>query len=74
MFEQVVSILSDFTEVSPGNISPESNLTEDLKLDSVSYFAIIFQFEEKFGLEIADEDAMKMHTVGDIVNYLEENA
>ena len=74
MFEQVVSILSNFTEAEPSSITADSNLSEDLKLDSVSYFAIIFEFEEKFGLEIADEDAMKMHTVGDIIKYLEENA
>lgn len=74
MFEKVADILTDFTEVSRDEITPDTDLVKDLGIDSVSYFAIIFRFEDQFGIQVSDEDALKIHTVRDLVSYLEENA
>lgn len=70
MFEKVVDILTDFSEVKKEDIRPESDLIEDLGLDSVSYFGIMFRFEEAFGIEIPEEEIENIHTVGDIVALL----
>ena len=70
MFEKVVDILTDFSEVKKEDIRPESDLIEDLGLDSVSYFGIMFRVEEAFGIEIPEEEIENIQTVGDIVALL----
>lgn len=71
MFDKVVDVLKNYTEVSAADIRPESLLVEDLGLNSVSYFSIVFDLEDAFGVEISDEDAIGIKTVGDLVSYME---
>ena len=71
MFDKVVDVLKNYTEVSAADIRPESLLVEDLGLNSVSYFSIMFDLEDAFGVEISDEDAIGIKTVGDLVSYME---
>lgn len=71
MFERVVNVLKNYTEVAEKDIRPESLLVEDLGLNSVSYFSIVFDLEEALGVEISDDAAAGIRTVGDMVKYLE---
>lgn len=71
MFEKVVNVLKNYTEVAEADIRPESLLVEDLGLNSVSYFSIVFDLEEALGVEISDDAAAGIRTVGDMVEYLE---
>ena len=71
MFEKVVNVLKNYTEVAEKDIRPESLLVEDLGLNSVSYFSIVFDLEEALGVEISDDAAAGIRTVGDMVEYLE---
>jgi len=71
MFEKVVDVLKNYTEVAEKDIRPESLLVEDLGLNSVSYFSIVFDLEEVLGVEISDDAAAGLRTVGDMVKYLE---
>lgn len=71
MLETVIDVLNGYTEVDRANIKPESLLVEDLGLNSVSYFSIIFDLEEALGIELPDDDTPKLRTVGDLVAYLE---
>ena len=71
MFEKTVDILKNYTEVATSEIRPESLLVEDLGLNSVSYFSIVFDLEEAFGIEIPDDAISGIRTVGDMVAYLE---
>ena len=71
MFERVVNVLKNYTEVAEKDIRPESLLVEDLGLNSVSYFSIVFDLEEALGVEISDDAAAGIRTVGDMVEYLE---
>lgn len=71
MFEQIVDILGNYTEVRPEAIRPDSLLVEDLGLNSVSYFSIVFDLEEAFGIEIPDDAVVGIHTVGDMVAFME---
>ena len=71
MLEKVIDVLDGYTEVSRENIKPESLLVEDLGLNSVSYFSIVFDLEDAFGVEISDDAAIGIKTVGDLVKYME---
>ncbi len=71
MLEKVIDILDGYTEVSRENIRPESLLVEDLGLNSVSYFSIVFDLEDALGVELP-EDVPPLKTVADLVAYLEK--
>ena len=71
MFDKVVDVLKNYTEVSAADIRPGSLLVEDLGLNSVSYFSIVFDLEDAFGVEISDDAAVGIKTVGDLVAYME---
>lgn len=71
MLEKVIDVLDGYTEVDKADITRDSLLVEDLGLNSVSYFSIIFDLEEALGIELPDDDTPKLKTVGDLVDYLE---
>ena len=70
MLEKIVDILKEYTEVPARDIRPESYLVEDLGLNSVDCFAIIFDLEDTFGIEIREEDVPLLRTVGDVRSCL----
>lgn len=71
MLEKVIDVLETYTEVSRENIKPESLLAEDLGLNSVSYFAILFDLEEALGVQIPEDASPDVKTVADLAAYLE---
>ncbi len=70
--EKVYQIISDQLGVEKDKLSPDKKLIEDLGADSLDVVELIMAFEEEFGVEIPDEDAEKIQTVGDIIAYLKE--
>lgn len=73
MFEKVTSILREYTNNENTPMSMDSTLVEDLGLSSLEVINIVLAFEDEFGIEIPERIIPSMHTVGDIVAYLEEN-
>ena len=71
MLETVIDVLNGYTEADRSAITRDSLLVEDLGLNSVSYFSILFDLEEALGIELPDDDTPKLKTVGDLVDYLE---
>jgi acyl carrier protein len=55
-------------------IAPEAKFIEDLGADSLDIVELVMALEEEFGLDIPDEDADKLRTVGDALNYLKQHA
>jgi acyl carrier protein len=72
--EKVKEIIVEQLGVSAEQVKPEARFIDDLGADSLDTVELIMALEEEFGVEIPDEDAEKMVTVGDAVNYLKENA
>ncbi len=70
--DQVKDIIVDQLGVDEGQVKPEASFIDDLGADSLDTVELVMAFEEKFDIEIPDEDAEKMRTVGDAVSYLEE--
>ena len=68
MFDKVKEILRKYTEVE--SITEDLSLTKDLMLTSLDVVSMVGDFEDVFDIEIADEEIMKMKTVGDILEYL----
>jgi len=70
-FEQVKKIIVELLAVDPSKVTKEARFREDLEADSLDLVELIMEFEDEFGGEISDEDAQKISTVGDAVQFLE---
>ena len=73
MFEKVKEMLINDFAVNADEIKPEAELINDLGINSLELADLILLCEEKFGIEVKDDDIHKFITVGDVVAYLEEN-
>ena len=71
MFETLKSMLSEEMNIDAELIKPEAELVADLGINSLELADLIFNCEEKFSVEIDEEDARSFRTVGDVVAYLE---
>ena len=74
LFEGIREVVSEQLGVKPEEVKPESSFIDDLGADSLDTVELVMALEEKFGIEIQDEDAEKMRTVSDVVKYLESKA
>ena len=70
-FEDVKAIIVELLGIDESKVAKESRFREDLEADSLDLVELIMAFEEKFGGEISDEDAQKITTVGEAVDYIE---
>jgi len=70
-FEKVKEVIVEVLKIDDANITSETRFIEDLKADSMDQFFLIDGFCEKFGVSISDEDARKIQTVNDAVEYIE---
>lgn len=69
-YEEVNGIIVDLLGADASKITMEARFREELEADSLDLVELIMAFEEKFGGEISDEDAQKITTVGQAVEYL----
>jgi acyl carrier protein len=72
--EIVKDIIVEQLGVNPEQVTPQASFIEDLGADSLDIVELVMAFEEEFGVEVPDEDAEKLQTVGDVVKYIEERA
>ncbi|MDO4618431.1 MAG: acyl carrier protein [Clostridia bacterium] len=73
-FEKVKSVIIDQLGVDEDDITMEASFVDDLGADSLDIVELIMGLETEFDLEIPDEDAEKIATVGDAVNYIKSRA
>ena len=67
---KVRKIIADRLQVDVDSVVPTANFVEDLGADSLDLVELVMAFEEDFGLEIPDQDAETMKSVGDAIDYL----
>ena len=72
--ERVHDLVVDQLGVSEDQVNPQASFIDDLGADSLDTVELVMAFEEEFGIDIPDEDAEKMSSVGDAIKYLEENS
>lgn len=72
--EKIKSIISEQLGVKTEEVTPGASFIDDLGADSLDTVELIMALEEEFGVEIPDEDAEKMTTVGDAIKYIEEKS
>ena len=73
VFEKLRTILAEQFEVDADTITVETALDEDLGADSLDVVDVLMSIEDTFSVEIPDEEIEKLHTVGDVVSYIEEH-
>lgn len=71
---RVISIIVDKLGVDEGEVTPEASFTNDLGADSLDTVELIMEFEKEFNIAIPDDQAEKIATVGDAINYIKDNA
>ncbi|MFD1067172.1 MULTISPECIES: acyl carrier protein [Oceanobacillus] len=74
VFEQVKSIIADRLDVDEEKVVLEASFKDDLEADSLDVVELVMELEDEFDIEIADEDAEKINTVGDAVDYINSKA
>jgi acyl carrier protein len=72
--EKVIDIIVDKLGVDRSEVTPEAVFVDDLGADSLDLVELIMAMEEEFGMEIADEDAEKLRTVQDVINFISTRA
>jgi acyl carrier protein len=72
--EKVVDIIVDKLGVERAEVTPEAVFVDDLGADSLDLVELIMAMEEEFGMEIADEEAEKLRTVQDVINFVNSRA
>ncbi len=72
-YERLKKIIVEQLGVDEGDVKPEASFVEDLNADSLDLVELIMSLEEEFGMEISDDEAEKIKTVGDAQEYIEEH-
>lgn len=73
MFEKVREIIAEKLEISKNEITEDTSLVEDLRIDSLDMVELVMCLEDELDLTLSDEAVATIKTVGDIVNYIESN-
>ncbi|RKX58483.1 MAG: acyl carrier protein [Thermodesulfobacteriota bacterium] len=68
--EKVIEIISEKLNLSKDQIKPEASFVEDLGADSLDLVELVMAMEEAFGMEVPDEEAEKLRTVKDVIDYV----
>jgi acyl carrier protein len=70
--EKVKDIIVEQLGVNPEQVTPNASFIEDLGADSLDTVELVMAFEEEFSVEVPDEDAEKLQTVGNVIEYIEK--
>ena len=73
-YDRLKKIVIEQLGVDEAEVTPEASFVDDLNADSLDLVELIMSLEEEFGTEISDEDAERIRTVGDAVEYIDERS
>ena len=72
--QKVKQIIVEQLGVNPEQVTPQASFIEDLGADSLDIVELVMAFEEEFGVEVPDEEAEKLQTVQDVIDYIKDKA
>ncbi len=72
--EKIIGLVADQLGLDAQDITPESNIKDDLGADSLDMVELVMKLEEEFGLKIAEEELQKITTIQEIANYIANQA
>jgi acyl carrier protein len=70
--KKIKLVIAEQAKMKPEEITEKAKFTDDLGLDSLDMIELVMELEEEYGVEISDEDAEKMTTVGEAISYVEK--
>lgn len=71
LFAKIKSMIADRLNVDEAAVTMEASFKDDLGADSLDLVELVMELEDEFDIEIADEEAEKIATVGDVINYIQ---
>ena len=74
LLDKVKQIIADQLGIDEDEVTPEASFIDDLGADSLDIVELIMALEEEFNMEIPDEEAEKISTVGDVIEYIKSNS
>ena len=72
MFGELVEVICNYVEVEPEAVKPESRYMEDLGFTSFDFMSMLGELEDRFDVEVEEQEAAQIRTVGEAVEYLEK--
>ncbi len=72
LFETIRAVIAERLNIDASQVTPEAKFVKDLGVDSLDIMELIMALEERFGIEISDEQAEKIVNVGDVMRYIEK--
>jgi acyl carrier protein len=72
IFSKIKETLADSLEISADQLTMDTNIVDDLHADSISIMEFTLALEDAFGIEVSDDDADKIKTLGNVVDYVTE--
>ncbi len=72
MIEQLKEMITNYVDVQPEDITPDSRFIEDLKFNSYDFMSFLGEAEETFGVTVDEQDVLELHTVGEAAEYIEK--
>lgn len=73
ILDKVQDIIVANFDIKKDQVTPDLNLKNDLNADSIDFVEVVLELEDTFGAEVSDEDAEKLQTIGEIVDYIAEH-
>ena len=70
--DKIISIIAEKLNLSKDQVKPEASFVDDLGADSLDLVELVMAMEEEFGMEVPDEDAEKLRTVRDVIEYVKK--
>lgn len=71
MLEKLKELICNYVDVAPEDIKPESRFIDDLGFNSYDFMSLMGELEETLGVQVDEQEVMKLHTVDEAVKYLE---
>lgn len=72
-FEKIRALLAEQLDIDPSKITMESDILSDFEADSLDIVDMVMTLEDEFGVEVPDEAIEELHTVADVVNFVDSH-